>query len=88
MVLTGQSYDVRWVATVDGESLGPAGLYDGQSGWELPAGTDLDVVIELRPARRYRVASWISVIGVVTCLVLVVGRRRGQGPGVRSTSAA
>jgi arabinofuranan 3-O-arabinosyltransferase len=88
VVLTGQSYDVRWVATVDGESLGPAGLYDGQSGWELPAGTDLDVVVELRPARRYRVASWISVVGVVTCLVLVAGRRRRQGPGVRSTSAA
>jgi len=88
VVLSGQSYDVRWVATVDGESLGPAGLYDGQSGWELPAGTDLDVVMELRPARRYRVASWISVIGVTTCLVLVIGRRRRQGPGVRSTSAA
>ncbi len=83
VVLTGQSYDERWIATVDGEDLGAAGLYDGQSGWVVPAGTDLDVVLELRPARRYRLAAWISVAGVVLCLSLLAGRRgprRPRGP--------
>lgn len=80
VVLSGQSYDARWVATVDGRSLGEAGLYDGQSGWVLPAGEDLDVVLELRPARRYRIATWISLAGAVVCLALLVGPalRRGD----------
>ncbi|HEX7135736.1 MAG TPA: alpha-(1-_3)-arabinofuranosyltransferase family protein [Iamia sp.] len=87
VVLSGQSYDERWLATVDGKDLGPAGLYDGQSGWVVPAGRDLDVVLELRPARRYRVASWISLAGVATCVTLLVRpglrRRRGPRPGDR-----
>lgn len=80
VVLSGQSYDARWEATVDGRSLGPAGLYDGQSGWVVPAGTDLDVVLELRPARRYRVATWISLAGIAVCLGLVVGPRLRRRP--------
>ncbi len=83
IVLSGQSYDRRWVATVDGEDLGRAGLYDGQSGWVLPAGTDQDVVLELRPARTYRLATWITLAGVVLCVSLLVrpGLRRPRGPG-------
>jgi arabinofuranan 3-O-arabinosyltransferase len=82
VVLSGQSYDARWVASVDGEDLGPAGLYDGQSGWEVPAGRDLDVVLELRPARPYRLAVWVSLLSVVACLALVVGPRLRRTGGV------
>ena len=36
VLVTGQSWDDRWVATVDGTDLGPAAPYDTLGGWELP----------------------------------------------------
>lgn len=79
VVLTGQSHDPRWVATVDGRDLGPASLHDGQSGWTLPAGDDLDVVMEFRPARRFRLAAGVSLATAAVCLALVVRRPRPRG---------
>lgn len=80
VLLTGQSYDRRWVATVDGRDLGEADMYDGQSGWVLPAGRDLDVVMEFRPARRFRVAAWVSLAAVLACAALVLGPRAPRRP--------
>lgn len=78
VLLTGESHDERWEASVDGRSLGPAEPYDTQSGWRLPAGEDLDVRLVFRPARTYRFAQWITIAAVAGCVALVVGRRRGE----------
>jgi hypothetical protein len=91
VIVTGQSYDRRWIASVDGRDLGEAEMYDGQSGWLLPAGTDMDVVMEFRPARRFRVATWISLAAVAACLALLLRRPRRDPqaePGARAASAA
>lgn len=80
VLVTGESYDERWFATVDGRDLGAADLYDGQSGWVLPAGTDLQVELRFRPGNRFRIASWVTLAAVAACLALVATGRGRRGP--------
>ncbi len=79
VLLTGQSWDDRWVATVDGRDLGPAAPYDTLGGWDLPEGETMDVELEFRPARVHRAALGVSLVAAVACVALAVGggpRRR------------
>ncbi|WCO67475.1 alpha-(1-_3)-arabinofuranosyltransferase family protein [Iamia majanohamensis] len=78
VLLTGESWDDRWVATVDGEDLGAASPHDTLGGWELPPGEDLDVRLEFAPARIHRLAMVVSLVAAAGCVALAVtgGPRR------------
>ncbi len=79
VLVTGQSWDDRWQATVDGEELGAASPYDTLGGWDLPPGDDLDVHLVFAPARVHRGAMVVSLVAAAACVALVVGggpRRR------------
>lgn len=71
ILITGESWDERWVATVDGDDLGAAAPYDTLGGWRLPAGQDMDVRLQLGPARGHRIALVVTLAGAVACLILV-----------------
>ena len=78
VVVTGQSFDTGWTATVDGHPLGAPTELDGQAAWVVPAGADRRVELRFAPQRTYRVALFLSALGVAVCLVLLLGpvRRR------------
>jgi arabinofuranan 3-O-arabinosyltransferase len=76
----GQSHTDGWVASIDGNDLGPSELVDGYANGWLITPDDAQFTIELRfaPQGRVTVALAVSAIGVMVCLVLaVVDRRRG-----------
>ena len=83
VVVTGQSFDTGWTATVDGRSLGAPTELDGQAAWVVPAGADRRVELRFAPQRTYRVALFLSALGVAVCLVLLLGpvRRRSGSTG-------
>jgi arabinofuranan 3-O-arabinosyltransferase len=72
VVVTGQSYDAGWTATIDGRSLGAPVELDGQAGWVVPAGADRRVELRFAPQGTYRVALALSALGVAVCLVLLL----------------
>ncbi|HEX7132839.1 MAG TPA: alpha-(1-_3)-arabinofuranosyltransferase family protein [Iamia sp.] len=72
VVVTGQSYDAGWTATIDGRSLGTPAELDGQAGWVVPAGADRRVELRFAPQGTYRVALALSALGVAVCLVLLL----------------
>ncbi len=72
IVLSGQSYDPGWRATVDGRSLGAPVEIDGQSGWVVPAGADRRVSLRFAPQGTYRAALFVSALGVGVCLLLLL----------------
>lgn len=72
VVLTGQSHDTGWTATVDGRSLGTPVELDGQAAWVVPAGADRRVELRFAPQRTYRFALGLSALGVAVCLVLLL----------------
>lgn len=86
VLLTGQSWDDRWVATVDGRDLGPAAPYDTLGGWAIPVGEAMGVQLEFPPARGHRASLGVALVAAVACVALVVGggprrrssRRRGR----------
>jgi arabinofuranan 3-O-arabinosyltransferase len=83
VVVTGQSFDTGWTATVDGRPLGAPTELDGQAAWVVPAGADRRVELRFAPQRTYRAALFLSALGVAVCLVLLLGpiRRRSASTG-------
>ncbi len=82
LVSTGQSFDEGWRASADGEDLGPPLAVDTTSAWRLGAGTHL-VDLTYAPERSYRVALFVTAVGLVVCLALVLRpalRTRAAGP--------
>jgi hypothetical protein len=83
-LVLGQSNSKGWHATVDGVGdLGTPEIVDGYAnGWRLAA-TDRTTVVHLRwtPQRQVWVALWLSLVGAVACLGIVLGsiRRRTWG---------
>lgn len=76
----GESFDERWVASVDGEELGRASSFDTLSGWVVPA-TDEPVEVRLtyRPQRLFEVALALTLVGLAACVALLVRRRPARG---------
>lgn len=75
-LLSSQSFEERWVATVDGRSLGSARPYDTLAGWDLPAGRSLRVTLDYGPQRNFPATMFISGGFVVLCLTLALRRHR------------
>jgi arabinofuranan 3-O-arabinosyltransferase len=73
-VTTGQSFDERWTATVNGRDLGPPISADALSNWVVTERGPIEVEMRFRPARRYTFALALSAAAVVVCLVLVIRR--------------
>lgn len=78
---TGESYDPRWRATVDGRDLGRPLLVDGwAAGWALPAGDARTVEVSYGPQRWANAAALASLATLVVCLALL-RRAPGHRPG-------
>src|SRR5690606_26045939 len=84
VVSSGQSYDPRWRATVNGSDVGEPTVADGfASGWLLsdgPAGSE--VVMDFRPRQAVAVAWLVSAVALAICVVSVATTLRPRR-GVR-----
>jgi len=78
-LISGQSWEKRWVATVDGRSLGPAVPLDTLSGWTVPKGRRQVVVLTYRPQTRFAATLLLSGLALAVCLVLLLRPRRRGG---------
>ena len=77
-VTTGQSFDPRWEATLNGKSLGKPTTIDGFStGWILPAGAAGEVTMRFAPQTSATVAlaATLLVLGLSGLLVFFLWRR-------------
>jgi len=74
LLVSGEGFDPRWRAHVDGESLGRPIPVDAQTAWRVPESARL-VTLQFQPARLYRISQVISVLAVAICLFLVARRR-------------
>ena len=72
----GESFDMRWLASVDGAPEVPATALDTQSGWAIPDAGTHDVVLRFRPARLFNISLLVTGITLVVCLWLALRRVR------------
>jgi hypothetical protein len=83
-LVLGQSLDKGWTAHVDGgPSLGAPRRIDGYANGWLVHGTPGQVMtISLRwtPQSRVRIGLWVSAIGALLCIALVLGSGTRRGP--------
>ena len=76
VVITGQSSDDGWSASVDGEDAGTQTSLDAQAAWTVDAG-EHTLRAEQAAQGVYRVALVVTALGLLLCVVLVVrGRLR------------
>jgi arabinofuranan 3-O-arabinosyltransferase len=85
-VLTGQAFDDRWTATMDGRSLGKPIVVDGYSvGWRIDDLQPHRFVFSFGPQRWVTLAQILSAAALVLILLVFVRPRRGarvDGPTV------
>jgi len=67
VLVGGQSWDAGWRASVNGEDVGGAEPIDTLNGWELGAGSDVDVVLEFRPQETFEVTLLLSLAALAGC---------------------
>ncbi|HET7519746.1 MAG TPA: hypothetical protein VFN05_19050, partial [Actinomycetes bacterium] len=78
-LVTGQGYDRRWRATMDGRDLGPPLLLDGYSGgWRITDPRPHRFEVAFGPQRAARWALLASAAGLVLVAVLLTGWRPGR----------
>jgi arabinofuranan 3-O-arabinosyltransferase len=88
LLVLGQNADPRWVATMDGESLGPAVAADGYSAaWVVEAPGPHTFDIRFGPQRQATVAFVVSVVAVLLCLGLVLWPWRRPDPPLAAAVA-
>jgi arabinofuranan 3-O-arabinosyltransferase len=76
-LVTGQSYDERWRAVMDGRDLGPPILVDGYAaGWRVDEGGAHRFAIVYGPQRAVVWTRWASVAALVACVLLLFGAQR------------
>jgi hypothetical protein len=87
-LVLGQSHNLGWHLTIDGEDAGPPQLVDGYAnGWRIDApGAPLDLRLRWTPQRTVDIALVLSAVTALACLLVVVGslvlepRRRRRRP--------
>ncbi len=68
----GQSFNAGWTAKADGKDLGAPTLVNGYgNGWKIPAGTTT-ISVSWAPQRVVDVMLWISAVGAVLLVVLIL----------------
>ena len=77
-LIMGEGFNTGWAASSEGHSLGaPQQVGGGFNGWWLPASDTPTVVnIEWQAQTPVTVALALSVVAVVGCIALTIGRRR------------
>jgi arabinofuranan 3-O-arabinosyltransferase len=77
-LVLGQSHNVGWTATTDGDDLGEPVLVDGfANGWLVtPTGSEFTVDLRFAPQKRVDIAIVVSLIAAVACLLLLIRRPR------------
>jgi arabinofuranan 3-O-arabinosyltransferase len=74
-LVTGQAYDPRWHASLDGRDLGPPTTVDGYSaGWYVDASGTHTISVRYDPQRTTDLALVASGLAVLGCLVALVVR--------------
>lgn len=69
---TGQGYDPRWRASIDGEDLGDPVVVDGYSvGWVVEDNAAHTVHVDFAPQRWANLALGVSLLTLLVCLVLL-----------------
>ncbi|MEN3362013.1 MAG: arabinofuranan 3-O-arabinosyltransferase [Mycobacteriales bacterium] len=82
-LVTGQAYDPRWHATLDGRDLGPPITVDGYSaGWLVDAPGTHTIAVRYGPQRTSDLALAASGLTVLGCLVPLVLRSPLPAPAV------
>jgi arabinofuranan 3-O-arabinosyltransferase len=80
-LVTGQAYDPRWHATMDGRDLGPPITVDGYStGWLIDTPGSHTITVRFGPQRVGDAAAVVSVAGIFACLSLLVVRAPVPAP--------
>jgi hypothetical protein len=80
----GESFDERWVASVDGGPSQEAVAIDTQNGWEVARAGTRDVVLRFRPARLFENSLLVTGATVALCLWLALRpSRRARARGSR-----
>jgi len=70
---TGQAFDSRWTAEIDGADLGPPTVVDGfAAGWQIDAPEGATVTMAFGPRARGLMGWWLSATAAVACLVVVL----------------
>ena len=86
-VSSGQGYDPRWAASVDGRSLGQPLVVDGYAaGWRVQAPPGAVVEMVFGPRRAALLAWAVSALVLLGCVVLLV-RRAVRGAPVLARDA-
>ncbi len=76
VIISGQSADDGWSATVDGDDAGTQVSLDGQAAWNVDAGHHR-LEAEQSPQRLYQVALGVTGLGLILCVYLLIrGRLR------------
>jgi hypothetical protein len=77
-LVLGQSYNVGWTATADGEGLGEPVLVDGfANGWLVtPTSSSFEVDLRFAPQQRVDIAIVVSAVAALLCLALLFRRPR------------
>jgi arabinofuranan 3-O-arabinosyltransferase len=74
-IVSGQSADDGWSATIDGADAGPARSLDGQAAWLVQKSGAHRLTATQDPQTVYRIALVITAVGLLLCLGLVVRGR-------------
>ncbi len=77
-LVLGQSHNVGWTATADGEDLGEPVLVDGfANGWLVtPTSSSFEVDLRFAPQQRVDIAIIVSAAAALVCLALLIRRPR------------
>jgi arabinofuranan 3-O-arabinosyltransferase len=87
-LVTGQAYDSRWRARLDGRDLGPPITVDGySSGWLVEAAGSHTITVWYAPQRLTDAALVVSLVSVLGCLVLLLLRAPPVRPAARRRPA-
>ncbi len=86
-LVLGQGYDPRWVATIDGQPLGPPRVLDGYSvGWRISDPRGHRITVSFGPQRWATLSLLASLAGLALVIALLLAplwlrRRRRPGSG-------
>lgn len=89
-VVLPESFDRRWVMSVDGGAAVPASAVDAMNGWTVDVDRGTSLSFRFRPERQVTVSMWLTIVSVVVCLGLwcaPIRRRRSDHATIASLGA-